>query len=89
LIDGRKVATIHTGCRISNKTTIKWNVGMQLKDSIVTLGLLDSMEKIYLPFEYIKTGQLVFKPENEEFLWSGKPKSYDILTLTKHPGKVN
>jgi hypothetical protein len=62
---------------------------MQLKDSIASLGLLNSMEKFYLPFEYIKASQLIFKPENEEFSWSGKPKAYDILTLAKHPGKVN
>ena len=87
LIDGRKVATVHTGCRITNKTTIKWNFGMKTNDSIKSLGLLDSSQREYVPIEYIKSGKLVFKPEDDTFSWSGEPKAYEILLLAHNEGK--
>lgn len=79
LIEGRKIITIHSGCKIINKTTKNWMIGISLDQSI-SLGILYPSKILYIPFKYIQNGNIIFKYEGIDYQWSNIKISISIPT---------
>jgi hypothetical protein len=89
LTEGRRIITVRSGVKLSNKSTIPWLIGCVLEsDSVHQFGNLKPNETCGVPIDYIRKGTLVIRPANEErqfYQWSVPERGFSFVELMKTP----